>query len=122
MKRPGSARKAARDRHRIVAAVTWPVDLGMGNEGRSVARVLEPPDGTVDGQFEVRPAEPRLALGEIGDRIKPADGEPGMGIDLDLFVGRRPRGPGRGKSRENRQRQGKTWLSPLPCCSHSSPR
>ena len=64
--------RAARHRHRIMAAEARRIDLGSACEGRTVAFVLEPPGGAAGAQFQAGAALFRRGIDKIGNRIPPS--------------------------------------------------
>ena len=74
-RRMSRRRRAARHRHRIVAAEARHIHLGSGRECRTVAFVLEPPGRAAGAQFQLGAAFFRRGLDEIGDRVEAIDGQ-----------------------------------------------
>jgi hypothetical protein len=115
---------AAGDAHRIVAAELRHVDVGPLSERRPIAEIAEAPDRAAILQFEIRTAQPWLAVGVERDRIVTADGEPGVPVDHDPF-GRTAGGSAEhvaaeeSKDKRKNRDRGARFLPLLPCCGHS---
>src|ERR1700753_3203702 len=78
-------RDAPRHIDRIIAAELRSVDFRMGNERSAIAFIVETPDDAGLESLEFLRAEHGLAIGEIGDRVKPLDGKTGESIQDHPF-------------------------------------
>jgi len=81
--RPGSEH-AARDRHRVIAGETGPIDFRIGGEGDAVADIVELPNRAVEAQLELRLSHRPLVIGEIGPLIEAAERQAGVRIDQNV--------------------------------------
>src|ERR1700733_10056092 len=85
-------RDPARQIDRVVAAILRTVNIGVGDKGRTIARVAETPDRTGFGGLEIRQSELGTGVGKIRHGVETLDGKTGKAVHRHPLGGR---GPGR---------------------------